>query len=100
SSANEVEKVTNYSKKIVEYFIKRTNEMNLSAQEIEDHANNLINEWNGAAQRSRLNYSSSNHKSASNLLYPLGDKPTGTFKTPNSMRDVEPNAKIYIGRDY
>ncbi|RSL29936.1 DNA helicase [Salibacterium salarium] len=99
SSANEVEKITDYSKKIVEFFIKRAKEMNLPVQEIEDHANSLMDEWNGAAQQSRLNYSSSNQKNTSNLLYPLGGKPKGTFKTPNSMRDVEQTARIYIGRD-
>ncbi|MCA1011759.1 DISARM system helicase DrmA [Halobacillus halophilus] len=99
SSANEIEKVTNYSKKIIEFFIKRATEMNLSVNEIEEHSNKLIEEWNVAAQQSKLNYSNSNQKNTSNLLYPIGDKPKGTFKTPNSMRDVEPTARIYIGRD-
>nr|WP_277988126.1 DISARM system helicase DrmA [Halobacillus kuroshimensis] len=99
NQANDIEKVTDYSKRIIEFFVKRAGEMKLSVNEIEEHANKLIERWEESANQSKLNYSNSNQKNSSNLLYPIGNKPRGTFKTPNSMRDVEPTARIFIGRD-
>ncbi|ASK64221.1 DNA helicase [Virgibacillus phasianinus] len=100
SSAGNMEKVNSISNKIMNIFLNRAKKMNLPTDAIENHLRGLIEEWEDDANRSRLNYYKPNAKSESNLLYHIGKAETeGTFKTPNSMRDVETTAGIYIGRD-
>ncbi|WP_204758486.1 DISARM system helicase DrmA [Lentibacillus sediminis] len=97
-SAGEFKKIDSVSDKILDLFIKRADQMNLSTDAIQEHLEELIGKWEDDATRSKLKYSNSKSERESNLLYPIGGKETeGTFKTPNSMRDVEATAGIYLG---
>lgn len=99
-SARKFEYLTGEGQKVVEIFIERAREMRLSTIEIEKHIDQLINNWEVDAQKSQLVYYSGGKKDKeSNLLYPLGKKKGGTFKTPNSLRDVETATGIYLKGD-
>ncbi|TFD99561.1 DNA helicase [Jeotgalibacillus sp. R-1-5s-1] len=84
---------------IQKVLIDRAKEMKASPQEVENHLNSLFQQWEEAIELSQLVYSRNRKKDISNLLYPLGMKENGVFKTPNSMRDVEATAGIYLRRD-
>lgn len=101
SAANNVDKVNELAEKTIKVFLDRARKMGISPKEIEEHLEHLIGNWEEDSNKSRLIYSSFRKKeNESNLLYPLGqDSSRGTYNTPNSMRDVEPVAGIYIGKD-
>ena len=67
--------------------------------EVLEDVNKIFSIWEEAIEKSKLLYSYQQKKEASNLLYPLGHKKNGYFKTPNSMRDVEQTAGIYLRED-
>jgi len=83
---------------VTKVFLERAKKMGLTPAAIQKHLDELIKAWENDADKSRLNYNnSSKNETETNLLYPIGSsKQGGTFKTPNSMRDVEPTAGIYI----
>jgi hypothetical protein len=90
---------TRISQDIQKALLKRAEEMKVPTEEITRHLKFLFQQWEETIELSQTVYSNSNKKEISNLLYPLGTKENGTFKTPNSMRDVEPTAGIYLRRD-
>lgn len=101
TGANNIQKVNEQARAIIEIFVQRAKDMNIKEiDEIEDELNGLIKEWEKDSAKSKLIYNKPIPENESNLLYQLGDNNSkGTFKTPNSMRDVEPTAGIYIGKD-
>ena len=83
---------------VTKVFLERAKKMGLTQAAIQKELDKLTEAWENDADRSKLNYNnSSKSETETNLLYPIGSsKKRGTFKTPNSMRDVEPTAGIYI----
>jgi len=87
------------SKEIQDTLINRVRAMKAPTDEVLDDLQKLYKDWEGAVKLSELNYSYSKKKEVNNLMYPLGQKKNGSFKVPNSMRDVESTAGIYLRRD-
>jgi hypothetical protein len=99
-AANDMERIIESSKEIIDIFLRRAQAMNVSENEVERHLEHILDEWEEDAEKSRLSYFKKRAENEANLLYPIGrDQAEGTFKTPNSMRDVEPTAGIYIRKD-
>jgi hypothetical protein len=100
SGANRIEEITQSAGEIVNIFLQRAEDMKLKEKdELVKHLSDLLEKWEGDSSRSKLVYQ---HKkeNESNLLYPLGAASSrGTYKAPNSLRDVEPTAGIYIKKD-
>lgn len=101
SAANNIEKVNELAKVTIKVFLDRADKMNIPVKDIEEHLEQLVESWEEDSSRSKLLYSSfKKNENESNLLYPLGqDSSKGTYNTPNSLRDVEGVAGIYIGKD-
>lgn len=89
----------NISKEIQQVLLNRIKQMNLADEEVMEHLKSIFIEWEDAIERSKLVYSYNRKKDTSNLFYSLGTKKNGSFKVPNSMRDVESSAGIYLRRD-
>ncbi|KAA0550405.1 DNA helicase [Bacillus sp. BGMRC 2118] len=87
------------SQEVQTALLKRAKDMKAPTEEISNHLKTLFQQWEEAIEISQIVYSKSKKKEITNLLYPLGTRENGTFKTPNSMRDVEPTAGIYLRRD-
>lgn len=81
------------------YLLKRVRDMNAPRDEVLEDINKRFNEWEEIVQKSQVVYSYSKKETINNLLYPLGQRQKGVFKTPGSMRDVEVSAGIYLRRD-
>jgi hypothetical protein len=99
NAAGNTERINELSQDIIRIFLERANSMHVSIEEVEKHLEQLLNDWDNDAAKSKLNYNKFKPQDEANLLYPLGMENAGTFKTPNSMRDVEATAGIYIRRD-
>ncbi|WP_428912072.1 DISARM system helicase DrmA [Niallia sp. Krafla_26] len=100
SAANAIERINESSEEIINIFLDRAEAMHVSKEEVERHLQQLLEEWNDTVGKSKLNYNKFKPQDETNLLYPLGkEKSEGIYKTPNSMRDVEPTAGIYIRKD-
>lgn len=100
NAASNLETVNEQIENIFKIFTDRARSMNVDPIEVERHLDKLKDDWETDAERSVLNYSKKVKDNESNLLYPSGkERASGTFKTPNSMRDVEPTAGIYIRKD-
>lgn len=96
-NAGKIDKVNDLSMEIISVFLERAKKMKLPTNSIKIHLEELIEAWNNDANKSKLNYFKRMTESESNLLYQLGStRSKGTFKTPNSMRDVESTAGIYL----
>lgn len=88
------------SEELQRIILDRVSNMDGSKDEVLVDLKKLFDKWEAAIEQSKLQYSGSKRsKEVNNLLYPLGQKATGHFKIPNSMRDVETTAGIYIRRD-
>lgn len=100
SGANNIGKVNALSEDIIKVFLDRANKMDIRIEEVEHHLNQLMDNWEEDSSKSKLIYHKYKIENESNLLYQIGEPETkGTYKTPNSMRDVEPAAGIYIRKD-
>lgn len=98
SAANQLNDHTHIAEELVEAIKKRANNMNVPADEVLKDLKGLFEKWGEAIEKSKVVYSYSRKKEVSNLLYPLGKDKGGYFKVPNSMRDVEETAGIYLRR--
>ncbi|MED4182090.1 DISARM system helicase DrmA [Priestia megaterium] len=98
SAAHFVEDMT-ISKNLQQFLLDRVQNIGSSDDEVLHDLQKLYSTWEEAVEKSKLLYSFKKRKEDSNLLYPLGQKKDGYFKTPNSMRDVETTAGIYLRRD-
>lgn len=88
------------NEQIQEIILKRVNDMKLSQDEVEADLKKLYQTWEDAIEKSKIVYSYSRKKEVNNLLQQFGENKNGdSFKIPNSMRDVEATAGIYLGRD-
>ncbi|WBL16874.1 DISARM system helicase DrmA [Sutcliffiella sp. NC1] len=100
SAASNFDKVSDLSDGIIKVFLKRAIKIDITKQDLEGHLEQLIERWEEDSNKSRMLYSYKKNENESNLLYPLGEDPSkGTYNTPNSMRDVESVAGIYIRKD-
>jgi hypothetical protein len=99
SSPNQFESEHVISQEIQEVIQKRVKYMKYPVEEVLSDLQNLYSTWESAIEKSQLVYSYSRKKEVSNLLYPLGQKKNGHYKIPNSMRDVESTAGIFLKGD-
>ncbi|WKU21122.1 DISARM system helicase DrmA [Priestia megaterium] len=98
SPANFLDDLT-ISEELQQFLLDRVRSINSPENELLHDLQKLYLTWEDAIEKSKLLYNFKRRKEDSNLLYPLGQKKTGYFKTPNSMRDVEATAGIYLRRD-
>jgi len=100
NSANNLSKVNTFSKEVINTFVTRAEKMKIPKEEIKKHLQDILEEWEEATEKSKIVYNKFKPENETNLLYPIGLDPSkGIFKTPNSMRDVESTAGIYIRKD-
>jgi hypothetical protein len=84
---------------IQETLLERVRKMDAVENEVLGDLKKLFDKWEESIKQSKLQYNGRKKADINNLLYPLGQKESGKFKIPNSMRDVEATAGIYIRRD-
>ncbi|MBB6451611.1 hypothetical protein HNQ94_000032 [Salirhabdus euzebyi] len=100
TAANNIEKVNELAEEVINVFLKRVKKMGIPEKAIRDHLEQLLEKWEEDSGKSKLLYHKFNPDKESNLLYPIGeDSSKGTYNTPNSMRDVEAVAGIYIRKE-
>lgn len=83
-----------YVEELKAFIIKRLSETGIHREdEVEEHLKSLIDQWEYLTYGPKLSYSGYKQK----LMYSLGERSYGApFGVPNSMRDVEKAAGIYL----
>lgn len=100
ASANLFDTEAPVSLEIQRVILERVQEMNYPSNEVLHDLQRLYNNWESAIEQSELVYRHYGYKKdKTSLLYPLGQKKDGRFKVPNSMRDVESTAGIFLKGD-
>lgn len=91
--------IANLREDIQDILLERVRKMDGADNEVLNDLKKLFDGWEEAIEQSKLQYNGRRKEDVNNLLYPIGQKKSGKFKIPNSMRDVEATAGIYIRRD-
>ncbi|MFF2447467.1 DISARM system helicase DrmA [Neobacillus sp. NPDC058068] len=91
--------VSNLREDLQDILLERVRKMDGADIDVIADLKKLFDKWEEAIEQSKLQYNGRKKDDVNNLLYPLGQKESGKFKIPNSMRDVEAAAGIYIRRD-
>lgn len=93
----EIERITDQLMDRVDAILDNDSQKEAVREEIRQEIEKHLTTWEDETKIGSLVYSGDKRKR--NLLYSLGNKSSGAFGVPNSMRDVEPGLGIYLRQE-